>query len=64
MSTSTETSGGIGFFGLLAIVFIVLKLTNYISWSWWYVLLPLWWWIPLLIFIGVLWVGWKLFYDG
>lgn len=41
MSTST-TSGGIGFPGLLAIVFIVLKLTHYISWSWWWVLSPIW----------------------
>lgn len=34
--------GGVGFFGLLAILFIGLKLTGYIDWSWWYVLLPLW----------------------
>ena len=36
-----STSGGIGFAGLLTIVFIVLKLTNYISWSWWWVLSPI-----------------------
>ena len=41
-STSSRSSGGIGFLGLLAIVFIVLKLTGYISWSWWWVTLPLW----------------------
>lgn len=35
-------SGGIGFFGLLAIVFITLKLTNVINWSWWWVTAPLW----------------------
>lgn len=29
------------FFGLLTILFIGLKLTNYIAWSWWLVLLPL-----------------------
>lgn len=34
-------SGGIGFFGLLGIVFITLKLCNVINWSWWLVLLPL-----------------------
>jgi hypothetical protein len=33
---------GIGFFGLLTIVFIILKLTNYIDWSWFWVLAPLW----------------------
>ncbi len=32
--------GGIGFLGLLTIAFIVLKLTGYIDWSWWLVLLP------------------------
>lgn len=35
-------SGGVSFFGLLAIVFITLKLTNVIAWSWWWVLSPLW----------------------
>lgn len=33
-------SGGTSFLGLLTIVFIVLKLTGVISWSWWLVLLP------------------------
>ena len=32
----------IGFCGLLTILFIGLKLTGYISWSWWWVLAPLW----------------------
>ncbi|MFV0551043.1 MAG: hypothetical protein ACK5L6_03850 [Anaerorhabdus sp.] len=35
-------SGGIGFFSLLTIVFIALKLMGYINWSWWLVLSPLW----------------------
>ena len=46
-----ETSGGIGFCGLLAIVFITLKLTGVISWSWLWVLAPIW--IPMVI-AGVL----------
>ena len=33
--------GGIGFVGLLTIVFITLKLTGVITWSWWLVFLPL-----------------------
>lgn len=37
-----QTSGGIGFFGLLTIVFITLKLTGHITWSWLWVLAPLW----------------------
>ena len=31
----------ISFLGLLTIVFVSLKLTNYIDWSWWLVLLPI-----------------------
>lgn len=43
MSTSSSSSsGGIGFAGLLTIAFIVLKLTGFIAWSWWWVLSPLW----------------------
>lgn len=33
---------GIGFTGLLSIVFIVLKLTKVIAWSWVWVLAPIW----------------------
>ena len=35
-----ESKSGIGFFGLLTIVFIVLKLCKIIDWSWWWVLSP------------------------
>lgn len=35
-------SGGIGFVGVLTIVFVVLKLINVIDWSWWWVLSPIW----------------------
>lgn len=44
MSTgsSSSSSGGIGFAGLLTIVFITLKLLGKITWSWWWVLSPLW----------------------
>lgn len=38
----SETSSGIGFTGMLCILFIGLKLTNYINWSWLWVLSPLW----------------------
>lgn len=41
-NSSNSSSGGIGFAGLLTIVFIVLKLTDVIAWSWWWVLSPLW----------------------
>ena len=38
-----------GFPTLLTIAFIVLKLCNVITWSWWWVLAPLW--IPVAIII-------------
>ena len=49
-----KSSGGIGFVGLLTIVFIVLKLTKVISWSWVWVLSPIWICILLGVFIGIL----------
>jgi hypothetical protein len=41
-SSSGGGRGGIGFVGLLTIVFITLKLCGVINWSWWWVLSPLW----------------------
>ena len=42
-TTSIETvSVGTSFVGLLTIIFIVLKLTKVITWSWWWVLSPIW----------------------
>lgn len=35
-------SGGIGFLGLLAVVFIALKILEHITWSWWLVTAPIW----------------------
>lgn len=51
MSQNTTSSGGISFAGLLTILFIGLKLTNYITWSWWWVLSPLW--ISVLVVISI-----------
>lgn len=44
-------SGGISFLGLLAILFIGLKLTGYVTWSWWLVLLPLY--LPFVVVLAV-----------
>lgn len=40
--SSSSRSGGIGFVGLLTILFIGLKLTGHIQWSWLWVLSPIW----------------------
>lgn len=37
-----KSSGGIGFCGVLTVLFIALKLTGFIHWSWIWVLSPLW----------------------
>lgn len=43
MKTKNNSSaGGIGLIVLMAIMFITLKLTGVIGWSWWWVLSPLW----------------------
>lgn len=55
MSNGEKTvvrTGGISFTGLLTIVFIILKLTNVIDWSWWWVTAPIW--IPLSIGIAII----------
>lgn len=41
-NNSTTSGGGIGFVGVLTIVFIVLKLLGKINWSWVWVLSPIW----------------------
>ena len=46
-----NTTGGVGFCGLLTLVFIVLKLTKVIEWRWLWVLSPLW--ISTLIWIAL-----------
>lgn len=55
MKEEKKVSGaGIGFCGLLTIVFIVLKLIGVIGWPWLWVLSPLW--IPVavsILFIGI-----------
>lgn len=40
---------GPGFLSSLALIFITLKLTDIIDWSWWWVLSPLW--LPIVIFV-------------
>jgi len=48
-----NTSSGLGLGSVLFIVFLILKLTGNINWSWWWVTSPLW--IP--ITLGVVMVG-------
>lgn len=54
-SNSSARSGGIWFLGLLGILFIGLKLTGYVDWSWWLVLAPIYGGcgLSLVIFLGI-----------
>ena len=42
MDNNTSRNIGIGFTGLLTVLFVTLKLIGKIDWSWWWVLSPLW----------------------
>lgn len=44
-----EGAGGIGVVGLLGVLFVALKLTGHITWSWWWVLAPFW--VPFALFL-------------
>jgi hypothetical protein len=50
-SSSSTSSSGISFTGALTILFIGLKLTHVINWSWWWVLSPIWISLSLVLFI-------------
>ena len=47
---------GVGFCNLLFIVFLVLKLTNYITWSWWWVTAPLWGGLAIYLVLLIIWM--------
>jgi hypothetical protein len=50
-SNSSSSSSGIGFPGLLTVLFVGLKLTGYITWPWVWVLSPMW--ISFLLFVAI-----------
>ncbi|MGL5725782.1 hypothetical protein [Cetobacterium sp.] len=47
-------NSSIGVFSLLGLVFVALKLTGYIKWSWWFVTMPFWIQIVLFVLIVVI----------
>lgn len=59
MSTKTQTTNSVSFSGLLLLLFIALKLTGVIAWSWWWVLSPVW--LPLAL-VALILVVWAAFY--
>lgn len=56
MNNNSGKAGGIGFLGLLTILFIALKLLNVIHWPWIMVFSPIW--IPIvLLIIFLVWIN-------
>ena len=61
--SNSSSSSGIGFGPLLTVLFVGLKLTGYVTWSWWWVLSPLW--IPIallgafLLVLGIVYAGYS-----
>ena len=51
MSNTTKVQGSFPFLSILCLIFITLKLTGYIAWSWWWVLAPIW--IPVTIVLAI-----------
>ena len=49
---------GMGFLSVLGLIFIVLKLTNLVTWSWWVVLLPIYG--PMAFILILLFILWKI----
>jgi hypothetical protein len=52
VSGTTKSSGnGLGFGTVLFLIFLVLKLTGFIAWSWWWIFAPVW--IPVAVIVLV-----------
>jgi len=50
---------GINAGGVLGIVFVTLKLTGHIDWSWWWVTLPFWWFLAAIGLVAILALIWR-----
>ena len=42
VASAQASSNGIGALSLLGVLFVALKLTGFIDWSWWWVTAPFW----------------------
>lgn len=54
MAKDSSSSSGIGILGLLGVAFVILKLCKVIEWSWWYVTMPFWG--GLVLVLGILFI--------
>jgi hypothetical protein len=58
---NSNSSNGIGLFSLMFLIFMTLKLTGYITWSWWWVTAPLWGGFALIGVIAIIAVAFFMF---
>lgn len=49
-----NSSSGIGMPAILFLIFLVLKLTGYIHWSWWWVTAPIWAGLVILLIVLII----------
>jgi hypothetical protein len=54
MTESKSVSVNFPFLGILTLIFITLKLTGHIAWSWWWVLSPLWIPVAIVLLIAII----------
>jgi len=47
---SADTQKGLGIPSVLFLIFLVLKLTDNVTWSWWWVTSPLWIYLAFILF--------------
>ena len=59
MNNKSKRNSGLGIVSILTLIFIILKITNKISWSWIWVLSPIWvtFIFAIIIFVIILIVG-------
>lgn len=52
MAKQETSGGGVGFCAVLFLIFLILKLTDTIDWSWWWVTSPIW--IPIAVVLLIM----------
>lgn len=62
--TQQNSTNSIGFIGMLAILFIGLKLTGHVNWTWFWVLSPLWITLAIALFFVIIGVIGALLFGG
>jgi hypothetical protein len=62
--SNNNTNGGLGLTTIVFLVFLILKLTDNIDWSWWWVFSPFWIPVVLVISIFVITIFTSLLYIG